>query len=173
MSSPFMGEVRVFAGTFAPQQWSLCNGQLLPISQNDALFALLGTTYGGDGVNTFALPDARGRTPVGLGQGSGLANRVLGEKYGTETVTLVSGNLPAHTHAAMVSDTTADQTAPANNLIGKARHYLPSTVTPINLGQLNPQAIGASGGSQPHENMMPFLCMSFIICLQGLFPSRN
>lgn len=173
MSSPFMGEVRVFAGTFAPQQWSLCNGQLLPISQNDALFALLGTTYGGDGVNTFALPDARGRTPVGLGQGSGLANRVLGEKYGTETVTLVSSNLPAHTHAAMVSDTTADQTAPANNLIGKARHYLSPATTPINTGTFHPLAISNVGGNQPHENMMPFLCMSFIICLQGLFPSRN
>lgn len=173
MSSPFMGEVRVFAGTFAPRQWALCSGQLLPISQNDALFALLGTTYGGDGVNTFALPDARGRTPVGLGDGPGLSSRVLGQTFGTETVTLISSNLPAHTHAAMVSDSAADQTAPANNLIGKARHYLPSEATPINVGQFNAQAISISGGSQSHENMMPFLCMSFIICLQGLFPSRN
>ncbi|ACE85235.1 phage tail protein [Cellvibrio japonicus] len=173
MSSPFMGEVRVFAGTFAPQQWSLCNGQLLPISQNDALFALLGTTYGGDGVSTFALPDARGRTPVGLGQGPGLANRILGEKYGTETVTLLSANLPAHTHTVSVSDTTANQTAPDNNLPGNAPHYLPSTTTPTNTGTLHPLAISSVGGNQPHENMMPFLCLSFIICLQGLFPSHN
>lgn len=173
MSSPFMGEVRVFAGTFAPQQWALCNGQLLPISQNDALFALLGTTYGGDGVNTFALPEARGRTPVGLGNGPGLSSRILGQTFGTETVTLVSSNLPAHTHTVSVSDTAANQTAPVGNLPGKARHYLSPATTPTNTGTFHPLAISNVGGNQPHENMMPFLCMSFIICLQGLFPSRN
>ena len=173
MSSPFMGEVRVFAGTFAPQQWALCDGQILPIAQNDALFALLGTTYGGDGVSSFALPEARGRIPVGLGSGPGLSARTLGDKFGTETVTLTSANMPAHTHTVNVSDTAASQAAPANNLIGKARHYLPSTATPTNTGVLNTLAISTVGGNQPHENMMPYLCMSFIICLQGLFPSRN
>lgn len=173
MSAPFMGEVRVFAGTFAPRDWAFCNGQSLAISQNDALYALIGTTYGGDGVNTFNLPEARGRVPVGQGAGPGLTSRVLGQSYGSETVTLTVNELPAHTHPALVSNSAANLTAPAGNLIGQGYHYLPSTTPANRVGQLLPNAIDSTGGTQPHENMMPFLCMSFILCLQGIFPSRN
>lgn len=173
MSAPFMGEVRVFAGTFAPRDWAFCNGQSLAISQYDALYALLGTTYGGDGVNTFNAPDARGRIPVGQGAGPGLTARVQGQMYGTETVTLLTTQMPAHTHQASVSNTAANLNAPAGNLIGQGYHYLPPTTTAGRTAQLLPNAVGTTGGSQPHENMMPFLAMSFILCLQGIFPSRN
>jgi microcystin-dependent protein len=173
MSAAYMGEIRVFAGTFAPQNWALCNGQSLAISQNDALYALLGTTYGGDGVNTFNLPDARGRVPVGQGNGPGLTARVLGQVYGTETVTLLTNNMPAHSHSVQVSNTEANLTAPSGQMIGQGYHYLLSTTPPNNTGSLLPQAVSSVGGSQPHDNMMPFLCLNFILCLQGIFPSRN
>jgi microcystin-dependent protein len=173
MSAPFMGEVRVFAGTFAPRDWAFCNGQSLAISQYDALYALLGTTYGGDGVNTFNAPDARGRVPVGQGTGPGLTARVQGQMYGTETVTLLGTQIPAHTHTVSVSDTTANLNTPSGQLIGKGNHYQGPNITTGRTGQLLPNAVGAIGGSQPHENMMPFLAMSFILCLQGIFPSRN
>lgn len=173
MSAPFMGEVRVFAGTFAPRDWAYCNGQSLAISQNDALYALLGTTYGGDGVNSFNLPEARGRVPVGQGTGPGLTARVLGQSFGTETVTLVSTQLPAHSHAVSVSDTDANLSTPTGQLIGKGHHYQSPSITTGRTAQMLPNAVGQIGGGQPHENMMPFLAMSFILCLQGIFPSRN
>jgi microcystin-dependent protein len=173
MSAPFMGEVRVFAGTFAPRDWAFCNGQSLAISQYDALYALIGTTYGGDGVNTFNAPDARGRLPVGQGNGPGLTPRVQGQIYGSETVTLVNNQLPGHTHSVTVSDTAADLTAPSGQLIGHSLHYLASTETPLITSSLLQNPGGGSGGNQPHENMMPFLAVSFILCLQGIFPSRN
>ena len=173
MSAPFMGEVRVFAGTFAPRDWAFCNGQSLAISQYDALYALLGTTYGGDGVNTFNAPDARGRVPVGQGTGPGLTARVQGQTYGTETVTLLTTQIPAHTHQALVSNTAANLNTPSGQLIGQGLHYLASTETANRVAQMLPNTGGTAGGSQPHENMMPFLAMSFILCLQGIFPSRN
>lgn len=173
MSAPFMGEVRVFAGTFAPRDWAFCNGQSLTISQYDALYALLGTTYGGDGVNTFKLPDAQGRVPVGQGTGPGLTTRVLGQTFGTETVTLLTPQIPAHTHTVSVSNTAANLNTPSGQLIGQGYHYQSPTISTGRTGQLLPNAVVAIGGSQPHENMMPFLAMSFILCLQGIFPSRN
>ncbi len=173
MSAAYMGEIRVFAGTFAPQNWALCNGQSLAISQNDALYALLGTTYGGDGVNTFNLPDARGRVPVGQGNGPGLTTRVLGQVYGTETVTLTTASMPAHSHSVQVSNTAANLNTPSGQMIGQGYHYLLSTTPATNTGTLLPQAVSSVGGNQPHDNMMPFLCLNFILCLQGIFPSRN
>jgi microcystin-dependent protein len=173
MSAPFMGEVRVFAGTFAPIDWVFCNGQSLAISQYDALYALLGTTYGGDGVNTFNAPDARGRIPVGQGTGPGLTARIQGQMYGTETVTLLSTQIPAHTHTVAVSNTEANLNTPSGQLVGQGYHYFAPTTPVQRTGQLLPNAIGNTGGSQSHENMMPFLAMSFILCLQGIFPSRN
>lgn len=173
MSAAYMGEIRVFAGTFAPQHWALCAGQSLAISQNDALFVLLGTTYGGDGVNTFNLPDARGRLPVGQGTGPGLTARVLGQVYGTEAVALTTANMPAHNHTAQVSATEANLSVPSGQMIGQGYHYLPSTTPPNSTGSLLASAVSSAGGGQPHDNMMPFLCLNFILCLQGIFPSRN
>lgn len=173
MSAAYMGEIRVFAGTFAPQNWALCNGQSLAISQNDALYALLGTTYGGDGVNTFNLPDARGRLPVGQGNGPGLTSRVLGQVYGTETVTLTSATMPAHSHAVQVSNTAATLTTPSGQMIGMAPHYIAPGTIANRTDSLLASAVSSVGGGQPHDNMMPFLCLNFILCLQGIFPTRN
>lgn len=173
MSAVYMGEIRVFGGTFAPQNWALCAGQTLAISQNDALFVLLGTTYGGDGVNTFNLPDARGRLPIGQGTGPGLTPRVLGQSYGAEAVTLSIANMPAHSHSVQVSATEANLSAPSGQMIGQNYHYLPSTTPPNSTGSLLASAVSSTGGSQPHDNMMPYLCLNFILCLQGIFPSRN
>jgi microcystin-dependent protein len=180
MSEPFLGEIRLFGGNFAPVHWALCNGQLLAIQQNSALFALLGTTYGGNGVTTFALPDLRGRVPVGEGIGGGLTPRIIGEASGVETVTLTTANMPLHAHSFYASTATANQNLPTNNLPGDlssqaAGHfYVSNTGTPApTFGNLNAQSLSTAGGGVPHDNLMPSQCVSFIISLQGIFPSRQ
>jgi microcystin-dependent protein len=173
MSNPYIGEIRMFAGNFAPQGWAECAGQLLPIAENDALFTLIGTTYGGDGQETFALPDLRGRIPIHAGQGAGLSTRTLGEVGGVETVTLTTNQLPVHTHPLMGSVDNATQASPANNILAQPSTidlYRPATVPSV---ALSPNAITAVGGSQPHENQQPFLCITFIISLFGVFPTQS
>lgn len=176
MSNPFLAEVRIFTGGFAPKGWALCDGQLLPISQNTALFSLLGTFYGGDGKSNFALPNLQGCAPMQAGQGPGLSFRGLGETAGEQTVTLLQTEMPAHSHSAQGS-TGSTQTSPTNNAwasgakLGGGNLYFPST--PASNVQMNPFATSIAGGSQPHNNMMPFLGLMFIIALQGVFPARS
>ncbi|KFE68251.1 phage tail protein [Hyalangium minutum] len=176
MSEPFLGEIRMFSGNFAPSGWALCDGQLLSIAQNSALFSILGTTFGGNGQTTFALPDLRGRVPMGWGQGPGLSPRTIGEQSGSETVTLIATQMPAHTHAMMANSGQGTQFTPEGAVSAAA---VESTQQPLNLYSttpnttMSPQAIGIAGGSQPHQNMQPFLCISFIIALQGIYPSRG
>lgn len=171
MPDPYIGEIRLFGGTFAPQGWALCDGQLLAISANEALYALLGTTYGGDGQTTFALPDLRGRVPVHQGQGPGLSNRALGEAGGTETVTLVGPELPAHAHTLAANSGTGTQSNPAGNVwaAGPTAFIGPGSA---DLTMAGP-AVGPAGGSQPHDNMLPFQAVNFIIALEGIFPSQT
>lgn len=181
MSDQYIGEIRMFGGNFAISQWALCNGQTMAITQNQALFAIIGTTFGGNGVNTFNLPDLRGRLPVGQGQGPALSNRVMGESAGTETVALLTQNLPTHNHSLNASSSNATANTIANNLLpGKivtpsTGHFYTVNVgsPPPTLGNLNPQSAGMSGGNLPHNNLMPALCVTFIIALYGIFPSRN
>ena len=173
MSSPFVAEIRIFAGNFAPKGWAQCNGQLMPISQNTALFSLLGTTYGGDGKSTFALPDLQGSAPIHQGQGPGLSDRLLGEAAGEQSVTLLTTEMPAHQHQVQAGGS-ADQPSPANNswgTIGTSRTPPPLYATTANV-QMNPQALSVTGSSFPHNNMSPYLCLTFIIALQGVFPAR-
>lgn len=170
MANPFVGEIRLFAGNFEPNGWAFCDGRLLAIAENVVLFQLLGTTYGGDGVQTFALPDLRGRVPVHQGPGPG-ANHVIGERAGTETVTLTTPQLPPHTHTLRASTAAASLTTPAGNLLaGTAVASYDNTAagTPMATG-----AIAAAGGSQPHENVAPSLVLNYIIALFGIFPSQN
>jgi microcystin-dependent protein len=174
MSEPFIGEIRMFGGNFPPRGWQFCQGQLLSIAQNTALFSILGTTYGGNGQTTFALPDLRGRVPMQQGQGPGLSPRTLGEQGGSETVTLLSTQMPAHNHALICSNAQADASTPEGNVLaadqgGATLNYI---ATPLN-ATMNPATVGAAGGSQPHQNMAPFLAVNFIIALEGIFPSRN
>ena len=165
MSNPYIGEIRMFAGNFAPAGWAFCAGQVLAISQNDALFAIIGTTYGGDGVTTFNLPDLRSRVP--MHQGTGF---VIGQMAGEENVTLTTGQLPQHTHTAHADAGTGGQRSPAGNVWAASSAYAAG-------GSINTQlaagALGNAGGSQPHDNMVPFLAINFIISLFGIFPSRN
>ena len=168
---PFVGEIRLFAGTFAPSGWALCNGQLLAIQQYNALFSLIGTTYGGDGQSTFGLPDLRGSLALHAGTGPGLTPRILGEKAGEEGVLLAPSQMPAHAHAALAdagNGTSAVPTGlhPARNAAGSL-HYAVGTGA-----QLAPEALAAQGGSQPHDNMQPFLALNFIIALDGIYPQR-
>ncbi len=175
MSDPFLAEIRIFAGTFAPTGWALCDGQLMPISQNTALFSLLGTSYGGDGTSTFALPNLQGSAPLQQGQGPGLSLRVLGETGGEQSVTLLQAEMPAHNHGVQ-ADTTATNltTAPANATWSKApgRTPPPLYATGAPNTPRSPLATSIAGGSQPHNNMPPYLGLTFIIALQGIFPSR-
>ncbi len=173
MTDPFVAEIRIFAFNFAPQGWAFCDGQVLPISQNTALFSLLGTTYGGDGRSTFALPNLQGRAPMQPGQGPGLTNRVLGESAGSDTVTLLASELPNHRHAANGSNGPANLQAPASDRVpGRAGSpvYLD---TPANPTPMAPSALAPAGGNQPHNNLMPYLTLSFNIALQGVFPPRS
>ncbi|HKP03560.1 MAG TPA: tail fiber protein [Chthoniobacterales bacterium] len=163
MSNPFIGEIRMFGGNFAPAGWAFCEGQLLPISENDALFTLIGTTYGGDGQETFALPDLRGRLPIHQGNGF-----VLAQTGGTEEVTLTVQQIPSHTHALLASSAAANSTAATNMVPAKPDKnlYRPG---PANV-PMAAQAVGPAGGSQPHTNFQPYLCINFIISLFGIFP---
>ncbi|MDY7226284.1 phage tail protein [Hyalangium rubrum] len=176
MSEPFLGEIRIFAGNFAPRGWAFCEGQLLSIAQNTALFSILGTTYGGNGQTTFALPDLRGRVPIQPGQGPGLSPHTLGEAAGQETVTLISNQMPAHTHPFGAHNGQGDTFSPEGAVNAAA---VDSTQQPLNIysTQVNtvmgPQSVGISGGNQPHPNMQPYLCLNFIIALEGIFPSRG
>jgi microcystin-dependent protein len=177
MSDAYLGEIRMFGGTFAPSGWALCNGQLLPISQNNALFSILGTSFGGDGVSTFGLPNLQSRVPVHQGQGQGLSPYTVGQTGGSEQVTLLANQMPVHTHIVNASNTNASATTAGGNL--------PATVDPPR-GQEAPKIygspaattmaanmIGSAGGSQPHTNIQPYQCVTFIIALQGIYPSRG
>lgn len=175
MAEPYIGEIRIFAGNYSPRQWAKCDGQLMAISSNDALFALIGTTYGGDGRTTFALPDLRGRIPLHVGSGSGLNPVVMGQKIGLEQVTLSTNNLPSHNHPMQASNITATSTTPVGNLPaqGQFNIYDDGQGEPLNSVQYNQSAVGTTGGSLGHSNMQPYLGLTFIISLSGLFPPRN
>ena len=175
--NPFVAEIRIFAGNFAPSGWATCDGQLLPISQNTALFSLLGTFYGGNGQSTFALPNLQNSVPVHQGQGPGLSQRFLGESGGSEPVTLLTSEIPAHTHTKRAhADDPADLQAPSPNRVmarsnsGPAAYQMNATA---NLVPMAPQALAVSGSSLPHNNMQPYLTLTFIIAMQGVFPPRG
>ncbi|MEP3437318.1 MAG: tail fiber protein [Hoeflea sp.] len=173
MSEPFVGEIRMFAGNFAPRGWAFCDGQLLAVSQNDALFSLLGTIYGGDGRTTFSLPDMRGRLPIHAGQGPGLSERRLGAKGGAEAVTLTVNQLPSHTHPAQGTPANGDLPDPAGNRLGSNTILEPFSLTEPLDENMAASAITNIGGSRSHSNLMPFLCVHFIIALFGIYPSRH
>jgi len=173
MADPFVAEIRIFAGNFAPIGWALCDGQLMPISQNTALFSLLGTTYGGDGKSNFALPDLQGCSPMSFGQGPGLSLRDLGESGGSQSVTLLQSEIPAHNHT-MQASTSSGQGSPASNAFGSAVRGRPaaySSAAPNT--SMSPLATAITGGNQPHNNMPPYLGLTFIIALQGVYPPRS
>lgn len=177
MSQPYIGEIRMFAfGTRgAPNNWQACDGSLLPISEYDALFALIGTTYGGDGQTTFAVPDLRGRVPIHQGQGAGLSNYVIGQRAGTETVTLVSTQMPAHTHIAVATTATASTGTVGNTVLPgtvNADTMYISDITGLTAFTLAPQSVTSAGGNQPHENCMPTLTVQYCIAVFGIFPSQ-
>lgn len=176
MSDPFIGEIRIFAGNFAPEGWALCNGQLLQISQNTALFSIIGTTYGGDGRSTFALPNLQGRIPVSFGQGAGLSNLVLGQSYGSEAVTLTANQMPSHGHSATIKGANAGTTnQPQDSLFGKVPRtnmYSTPDATPTNMTE-GSISLQNAGGSLAHNNMQPYLTLNFIIAINGIYPSRS
>ena len=173
MAEPFVAEIRIFTGNFAPTGWAMCNGQILPLSQNTVLFSLLGTTYGGDGIANFALPDLRGCAPLHAGQGAGLSLRDLGEKGGEQTVTLLQTEMPAHSHGVQASDGAGGKNPGGNTwAAGTERGTTPVYTTPAQMVQMNPLSLSIIGGSQPHNNMPPFLGLTFIIALQGVYPPR-
>jgi len=180
MSDQFVAEIRIFGFNFPPKGWAFCDGQILPLSQNTALFSLLGTTYGGNGVSNFALPNMQGNTPMHWGQGNGLSLRDLGEQSGSETVTLLQSEMPIHNHTAMVSSTAPTTAVPTGNVPSKIAY---STGTQSGTGvaysltppavQMSPQTLPPYGGDQPHNNMQPYLTLNFCIALQGIFPPRT
>lgn len=174
MSEPFVAEIRIFAGNFAPRGWAFCNGQLLPISQNTALFSLIGTTYGGDGRSTTALPDLQGRSPMQPGHGPGLTSRRLGEKGGVETVTLTESQMPSHRHSLRASPDTGDLNAPSSDRsIARSGGGFAYQQSNSSLNALDQASSQDAGGSQAHNNLQPYLAMNFIIALVGLYPSRS
>lgn len=173
MADPFVAEIRAFPFNFAPKGWAFCDGQLIPISQNTALFSLLGTFYGGDGKSTFALPNLQGNVPINQGQGAGLSDYFIGEETGSETVTLLSSEMPLHTHSLKAS-TTQDSSTPAGSSLGQGELIYQTLATPPNnLTNMNFQAISIAGSNFPHNNMMPYLTLNFCIAMQGIFPARG
>lgn len=172
MSEPFLAEIRIVGFNFAPRGWAFCDGQILPINQNQSLYSLLGTTYGGDGRTSFALPDLRGRTPIHFGNGNGLSAYTLGQKSGEENHTLAVNEMPQHAHPVSGSLSQADTPLPAGNTLGtsaSADLYSPAN----NIQEMSTSEVANTGGGQAHNNMQPFLVVNFCIALQGLFPSRN
>jgi microcystin-dependent protein len=165
MSEPFLSEIKIVSFNFAPKGWALCNGQLLPINQNQALFSLLGTTYGGDGRVTFALPNLQSRIPIHFG-----SNHTLGEMGGEENHTLIASEMPSHTHTFSASNATPNQGTPAGNMWASNTSAYSSASSD---SSMNPASISNAGGSQPHTNLQPFLVLNFIIALQGIFPSQS
>jgi microcystin-dependent protein len=169
MGTPYVGEIRMFAGNFAPAGWMLCQGQTLPISENDVLFQLIGTTYGGDGQETFNLPDLQSRVPVHMGNGGG-GSYIIGQPAGVESVTLTTSQIPAHSHPPLCNSGAGGQAGPQGGVWAQLATNPPyASVAPAN--NMAPSAIGSSGGSQPHDNMVPFLVINFIISLFGIFPT--
>ncbi|GAB3430037.1 tail fiber protein [Massilia solisilvae] len=177
---PYIGEIRLFAGNYAPTDWAFCNGQLLPISSNTILFSILGNRFGGDGVSTFGLPNLSGKAPLGMGQGPGLSNHNLATSDGSSTVTLVQSEMPVHTHAPRAYADNGNSNSPAG---GEWAQYVDTSTRPPTSAmlysdgtsgavQMNPLALGVAGSSMPHNNMQPFLAMNFIICLNGIFPQK-
>ncbi len=173
MSEPFVAEIRIFAGNFAPRGWAFCNGQLLPIAQNTALFSLIGTTYGGDGRSTTALPNLKGRAPMHPGRGPGLTSRRLGQRGGTEMVTLTEAQMPNHTHTLSATSEVANVQSPGTDRALARTSGGLSYQSNASSNLVDMAALPNTGGSQPHNNMQPFLAMNFIIALVGLYPSRS
>lgn len=171
MSDQYIGEIRLFSGNYAPQGWAFCDGQLVDINQYTALYTLIGTTYGGDGRTTFALPDLRGRLPIHMGVSSTGVSYSIGQKDGVEKVTLTSSQLPNHTHEINAQSAGGASNSPANAFSASGSVNLYSNAAPNNT--MNSGAISSAGGNQAHDNMMPFLTLSYIIAVEGLFPSRN
>jgi microcystin-dependent protein len=170
MADPFVGEIRIFGFNFPPTGWAFCAGQLLPISQNTALFSLLGTFYGGDGKSTFALPNFDGSVPVGQGQGQGLSEYFIGQQAGEQAVTLLLSEIPVHTHQMTGNDEDGNRALPTNNVLGRYSNAYQSSVA--GLQGMAFQSLAVAGGSLPHNNMMPSLVLNFCIALQGVFPAR-
>jgi microcystin-dependent protein len=167
MAQPYVGEIRIFAGNFAPAGWMFCEGQLLPISENETLFQLIGTTYGGDGQETFALPDLRGRIPIHQGN-----NFILAETGGTEEITLTVNQIPSHGHSFLATSSNANDANASNNVAAQATAGFPYLNAAPTVA-MAPQSVGPTGGSQPHTNFQPYLCVDFIISLFGIFPSQT
>lgn len=173
MTDQFVGEIRMFAGDFAPAGWAFCDGQLMAVSGNDMLFSLLGTTYGGDGRTTFALPDLRGRSPIHAGDGSGLTPRMIGASGGSEQVVVTAAAMPGHSHEPFnASQATGNEANPGGNLIAESPQIAMYIEDPPGVA-LNGASVADAGSSQPHNNLMPFQCVNFIIALTGLYPSRH
>ena len=174
MSEPYIGQIIMFGGNFAPRNYALCAGQIQAISQNTALFSLLGTTYGGDGRTTFALPDLRGRAPIHTGQGPGLSSRPMGQVSGEEGVTLLATQMPGHTHGVNATDNTASQPSPVGHIPAADLAGQPTVYSAQNPNAtMSPQSIGLTGGSTPHNNMQPYQVINYCIALYGLFPPRS
>ena len=172
MPEPYVGEIRMFAGNFAPNGWMFCEGQTLPISENEVLFQLIGTTYGGDGEETFNLPNLASRVPIHMGQGPDGTTYQLGEMAGTESETLTTQQIPNHTHPLTASGDNGGDANPGNNVVSNGQGATPY-IEDVPGSNMNAQAISPAGGSQPHENTQPFLCINFIISLFGVFPSQT
>jgi microcystin-dependent protein len=173
MSNPYVGEIRMFAGAFNPNGWAICDGQIMAIAQNDTLFTLIGTTYGGDGISTFAIPDLASRIPIHTGTNPGTGTTYqLGEKSGVETVTLTTNQIPVHNHAFLASTDPGTTGVPTNNVPATSIQVSLYSQFPANVN-MNSNSLTPQGGSQPHDNMMPFLVVTFIISLFGIFPSQN
>lgn len=171
MAQPYVGEIRMFAGNFAPAGWMFCDGQLLPISENDVLFQLIGTTYGGDGESTFALPNLQSRVPIHMGSNAG-QTFLIGEAAGVESVTLSVQQIPSHTHPLLGSTGNGAQANPNNNVLASSTLVKPYAQETASVA-MAPTSIGPVGGSQPHDNIQPYLCVNFIISLFGIFPSQT
>lgn len=174
MADPFVAEIRIFSFNFPPKGWAFCDGQLLPLSQNTALFSLLGTNYGGDGKSTFALPNLIDNVPIGSGQGPGLSDRFLGETGGATHITLLQSEIPFHNHNLQAVVTPANAKVPdATMALSRSAQGTAYNADGANLVQMNPQSLSMAGGSLPHNNMMPFLTLNYCIALQGIFPPRQ